>query len=71
VAIVHEKDLLGVRIMDLIDDDRYGQRCGVMKYPFVTAINYALRNNKTRPMLTESEYSGILSEIPQMDHKNV
>jgi hypothetical protein len=60
LGIVHEKKLLGVRIMDLMDDDIYGESCGTAEYPLVATINYALRNNKTRPILTESKYSGLV-----------
>jgi hypothetical protein len=61
VRFVQEGELAGVRIIDLIDDDVFGESCGTGEYPLLTTINYALRNNKTRPILTETECSGILS----------
>jgi hypothetical protein len=58
VHIVHELKMLGVRVKDLMDDDVSGDSCGTGEYPLLTTINYALRNNKTRPILMETIYSG-------------
>jgi hypothetical protein len=60
VSIVEEKKLLGVRIIHLTDDDMDGGSCGTAEYTLVSTINYALRNNKTRPILTETENSGLI-----------
>jgi hypothetical protein len=65
LGIVHELKLLGVRIIDLMNDDIDSGSCGTVEYPLVTAINFALRNNKTRPVLTETEHSGIVSDSDQ------
>jgi hypothetical protein len=60
MGIVQEIGLLGVRIVDLMDDDVSGDSCRTVEYPLVTAINHALRNNKVRPILTETKCSGLL-----------
>jgi hypothetical protein len=59
MGIVQECQLSGVRLIDLMDDDVSGKSCGTVEYPLVTAINYGLRNNKIRSILTETtENSG-------------
>jgi hypothetical protein len=60
MGIVHEIGLLGVRIVDLMDEDVSGDSCGTVEYPLITAINHALRNNKVRPILIETECSGLV-----------
>jgi hypothetical protein len=70
VRFVQEEELAGVRIIDLMDDDVSGDSCGTGEYPLLRTINYALRNNKTRTILTKTEYSGILSVFVAKYHNN-
>jgi hypothetical protein len=60
MGIIHERQLSGVRVIDVMDDDISGKSCGTVEYPLLTAINYALRNHKTRKILSESDHSGYL-----------
>jgi hypothetical protein len=60
MGIIQECKVSGVRVVDLIDDDVSGKSCATVEYPLLTAINYALMNNKTRSILTEAGYSGKL-----------
>jgi hypothetical protein len=60
VGIVEKSQLLGVHVTDLMHDDVDGEFCGTAEYPLLTTINYALRNNMSRQILTKTEYSGLL-----------
>jgi hypothetical protein len=61
VAFVSESELSGVRVLDFTGDDDSGYYCGTTEYPLLRTINYALRNNKTRPILTETKSPGLLT----------
>jgi hypothetical protein len=71
MGIVHERQLSGVRVIDVLDDDVSGKSCGTVEYPLLTAINYALRNHKTRKILSEADHSGYLCGHVYTYHKNV
>jgi ABC-type sulfate transport system substrate-binding protein len=69
LGIFDEIELQGVRITTITYDDVDGESCGTAKYPLVTAINYALRNNMSRQNKT-AESSGKLHRNLQIYHKD-
>jgi hypothetical protein len=60
VEIVTQMGLLGVNIVDLLDDDFSTGSCESAEFPLVKSINYALRNNMSRPMFTSSTRPGFV-----------
>jgi hypothetical protein len=58
MEIVHQMGLLGVNIVDILDDDFNAGSCESLEFPLVKSINYALRNNMSRPMLTSTTRPG-------------
>jgi hypothetical protein len=59
VEIVHQMGLLGVNIEDVLDDDFNAGGCGSTEFPLVQTINYALRNNMSRPRFNSARKPGI------------
>jgi hypothetical protein len=61
VEIVLQMGILGVNIVGLLDDDFKAGTCGSGEFPLLRSINYALRNNMSRPTFKPASKPGTFS----------